>query len=237
MDFRDKDGAPLPAFSDAQGAFDAFRAATRGRPCDYTGISYEKLTGASGIQWPCDERTDVSRERLYQDGVFPTGVEQCELYGHDLETGAAITEEEYRARDPQGRARIKAAHWQPPHEEPDAEFPFWLTTGRVVYHWHTRTKTGRVLALNEAAPTAFVQLATEDAARLGIAEGDLVQVESRRGRVRAPARIGDCAPGCAFMPFHYGGQAANELTLTGGDPVSKQPYVKYAAVRVRKVKP
>src|SRR5205085_4326851 len=167
MDFRDRSGAPLPAFADPRGAFDAFRAATRGRPCDYTGISYEKLTGGSGVQWPCDEQTGTSRERLYQDGVFPTGADECELYGHDLETGAAITEEEYRARDPRGRARIKAAHFRPPLEEPDSEFPLWLTTGRVVHHWHTRTKTGRVRALDQAAPDAFVQLAAEDAARMG----------------------------------------------------------------------
>src|SRR5205823_1930925 len=84
----------------------------------------------------------TSRERLYEDGVFSTGAEECALYGHDLETGATSTEEEYRARDPcGGRARIKAAHWQPPYEEPDSQFPLWLTTGRVVHHWHTRPKT------------------------------------------------------------------------------------------------
>jgi len=237
MDFRDKDGAPFPSFTDARGAFESFRAATRGRPCDYTGISYEKLTGGSGIQWPCDERTGTSRERLYEEGIFPTGAEECALYGHDLETGATITEEEYRARDPRGRARIKAAHWQPPYEEPDSQFPLWLTTGRVVHHWHTRTKTGRVRALNDAAPEAFVQFAPEDASRLGILDGDLVEVESRRGKLRLPACIGDIAPGCAFIPFHYGDRAANELTVTGWDPVSKQPYFKYAAVRARKVKP
>src|SRR5437868_11745214 len=98
MDFRDKDGAPFPSFTDARGAFESFRAATRGRPCDYTGISYEKLTGGSGIQWPCDERTGTSRERLYEEGIFPTGAEECALYGHDLEPGATITEEGYRGR-------------------------------------------------------------------------------------------------------------------------------------------
>ena len=78
---------------------------------------------------------------------------------------------------------------------------------------------------------------------MGIADGDLVEVESRRGKLRLQARVGDVAQGCAFLPFHYGdwdrpgeSRAANELTLTGWDPVSKQPYFKYAAVRVSKVK-
>src|SRR5207237_1265468 len=84
----------------------------------------------------------------------------------------------------------RAAPSQPPYEEPDSQCPLWLTTGRVVHHWHTRTKTGRVRALNDAAPEAFVQFAPEDASRLGILDGDLVEVESRRGKLRLPACIG-----------------------------------------------
>ncbi|HMU56378.1 MAG TPA: molybdopterin dinucleotide binding domain-containing protein, partial [Nitrospira sp.] len=133
----------------------------------------------------------------------------------------------------------------PPVEQPDEAFPFWLTTGRVVYHWHTRTKTGRVPALNEAAPEVFIQLSQEDAASYGITEGDMLEVTSRRGTVHGQARLGDIAAGHIFIPFHYGywdedpdaarARAANELTITGWDPVSKQPHFKYAAVRVRKL--
>ncbi|MEY2548278.1 MAG: hypothetical protein QOD64_860 [Verrucomicrobiota bacterium] len=242
MDFRDKDGAPLIKWDDSESAFEAWKECSRGRPCDYTGLSYEKLSGRSGIQWPCNDEHPEGAERLYTEGHFNTSADYCEIYGNDLSTGADISEEEYRRNDPQGRAIIKAAEYVPPVEAPDDDYPLWFTTGRVVYHFHTRTKTGRVEELNAAAPDAFVQLAAEDAKTHGIAEGDMVEVESRRGKMRARARVGDIEPGCVFVPFHYGywddegtPRAANELTLTTWDPVSKQPQFKCAAVRVRKV--
>ena len=117
----------------------------------------------------------------------------------------------------------------------------WLTTGRVVYHFHTRTKTGRSKELNEAAPDAYIQISKEDAVKYGISEGDMIEVASRRGRVVQPARIGEIEPGLVFIPFHYGywdkedrPRAANELTITEWDPVSKQPHFKYAAVKISK---
>ncbi len=242
MGFQDKDGAPLIKWSDPEGAFEAWKACSRGRPCDYSGLSYALLSQGSGIQWPCNEAFPNGAERLFTDGVFNTSADYCQDYGHDIVTGGAQTAEEYRAHDPQGKAWLKPADYQPPHEEPDDEYPLWLTTGRVVYHWHTRTKTAKSKELNAAAPEAFVQLSDDDAAQQTIAPGDMVEVESRRGRMRAPARVGDIAPGHVFVPFHYGSwddpdqtRAANELTLTQWDPVSKQPHYKYAAVRIRKV--
>jgi hypothetical protein len=204
------------------------------------------LRGGSGIPWPVSKQLPDGCERLYEDFRFHTGVDECQTYGHDVETGAARTPDEYRANDPAGKALLKAANYIPPMEEPDDEYPFYLTTGRVVYHFHTRTKTGRCPALQQAAPEPFVQLARGDARRLGIREGDEVEVSSRRGTVRAPARLGGIEPGHVFVPFHYGywdvnteqaghERAANELTITGWDPVSKQPYYKFAAVQVRKV--
>jgi formylmethanofuran dehydrogenase subunit D len=151
------------------------------------------------------------------------------------------TPEEYRAKDPKGRAVLKVAHYAPPPEQPDQQYPFLLSTGRVLHHFHTRTKTGRSRALVRAAPDAFVQLAESDARELGIAPGDLVRVTSRRGSAVAPARLGDIEPGHVFMPFHWGDprpdgrrRAANELTTTEWDPSSKQPIFKYAAVSVAK---
>jgi ferredoxin-nitrate reductase len=242
MDFRDKDGGPLIKWRDSESAFEAWKECSRGRPCDYTGLSYRKLSGGSGIQWPCNDEHPEGQERLYTDGRFNTSADYCEIYGHDLSTGAEITEEQYRRNDPKGRAIIKAAEYVPPVEAPDDDYPLWFTTGRVVYHFHTRTKTGRVEELNGAAPDAFVQLAAEDAEARGIVEGDLIEVESRRGKLRARAQLGDIEPGCVFVPFHYGywdekgrPRAANELTLTAWDPVSKQPQFKCAAVRVRKI--
>jgi len=243
MDFRDKDGKPLVKWTDAEGAFNHWSKSTEGLFIDYSAMSYAKLSAGSGIPWPCNAEHPDGCERIYTDFVFRTASDVCESYGHDLETGASITEEEYRANDPKGRAIIKAAEYIPPLEEPDNEYPFWLTTGRLVYHFHTRTKTGRCHELQQAAPESFVEMAAEDAKRLGIKEGDQVEVSSRRGTVRGPARIGDILPGHLFIPFHYGywdetnphyERAANELTLTAWDPVSKQPFYKNAAVQMRK---
>src|SRR4030095_2621769 len=97
------------------------------------------------------------------DGMFNTAADYCEVYGHDLATGAAITATEYAARDPKGRAVIKGAEYLPPPQEPDDEYPLLLATGRVVDPVHTRTKTGRSAGLNAAAPAAFVELSHADA--------------------------------------------------------------------------
>lgn len=240
MDFRDKDGAPLVGWSTPAEAFEAWKRCSAGRPCDYSGVSYEALTGGSGIQWPCTADAPEGTERLYTDGVFMTAAEACESYGHDLATGAAVLPDKYKAYDPAGKALIKAADYRPPDEQPDAKYPFWLTTGRIVYHFHTRTKTGRSKALNDAAPEPFVEIAASDAQRLGIADGDMAKVTSRRGRVEVRARVADIKPGTVFIPFHYGSMdaggatAANELTITAWDPVSKQPYLKFAAVAIGK---
>ncbi len=243
MDLRDKDGRPLIKWSTSEEAFEAFKLATHQRPCDYTGLTYEKLTGGSGIQWPCTEQYPTGKERLYEDGVFNTDPDYCERYGHDIHTGGVITESDYRATVWPGKAWIKSAHYEPPPEKPDGDYPYWLTTGRIVYHFHTRTKTGRSRALCAAAPDSFVQLSATDAQKLEVMEGDMIEVESRRGTARGEARIGDIPEGQVFVPFHFGywdgdgtPRAGNELTITDWDPISKQPHFKYAAVKLRKVR-
>jgi anaerobic selenocysteine-containing dehydrogenase len=240
MDFRDKDGAPLIHWADAEGAFNAWRECSRGRPCDYSGLTYAMLSAGSGIQWPVNDQYPLGRERLYEDGVFNTDDGYCETYGHDLITGAAYKAEEFRALGARGRAIIKGAEYVPPMEEPDAEFPLLLTTGRVTYHFHTRTKTARAPELQAAAPEATVELHPDDASMLGVVDGEMVEVISRRGHAQGRASVTGIEPGVAFMPFHYGDwddpgreSAANALTITGYDPVSKQPHFKYAAVRVK----
>lgn len=242
MGFTDKDGAPLIKWNTPEQAFEAWKQCSKGRPCDYSGMSYAKLTASGGIQWPCNEQFPDGAERLYTNGQFNTAADYCETYGHDLDTGGAIPPEFYKANDPQGKAFLKTVEYMPPHEKPDADFPLMLTTGRVVYHFHTRTKTGRSKDLCEAAPDAYVQLSEEDAARYNIVEGDMVEVASRRGIVLVPAKVGGIIPGHVFVPFHYGywdergrPRAANELTLSEWDPVSKQPHFKYAAVKIKKI--
>ena len=242
MDFQDKDGAPLIKWKPPKNALKPGKNALAGGPATTRVLSYAKLSGGSGIQWPCNEQYPDGKPHLYEDGVFNTSIDYCETYGHDLETGAAVTQEEYKANDPKGKAFLKGADYEPPHEEPDEEYPLWLTTGRLVYHFHTRTKTGRSKQLVEAAPDAFVQISDEDAARYGLKTGDMVEVASRRGTVTEPVLVGNIEPGLVFIPFHYGywddperKRAANELTITEWDAVSKQPHFKYAAVRIRKI--
>jgi anaerobic selenocysteine-containing dehydrogenase len=244
MDFRDRDGAPLIGWSDPEGAFDAWRECSRGRPCDYSALSYEKLRRRNGIQWPCTDEAPDGTERLYTDGVFNTDAAYAEDHGHDLATGAAYSEEEYKALQLDGRAHIKPAEYRPSPEVTTDEHPLLLTTGRTVYHFHTRTKTGRAPELQAAAPDVWVELSPGDAAELGVGEGDVVRVESPRGAVVGPARLSGVRPGVVFVPFHYGDwdrpgdepRAANELTITAWDAVSKQPLFKVAAVRVVKVR-
>jgi ferredoxin-nitrate reductase len=248
MDFRDKDGQPLIKWDDPESAFEAWKECSRGRPCDYTGLSYDKLRGGSGIQWPCNDEHPDGTERLYADGNFNTETGYCETYGRDLLTGAESTEMEHRAQAPARRAFLLTTEYQPPHEEPREEYPFRYTTGRTVYHFHTRTKTARAPQLQNAAPEAWVELSPADAESLGVGEGDVVRVESPRGQLEAKARISGIKEGVVFVPFHYGyfdqyegggpdghPRAANELTITEWDPASKQPLYKVGAVRVTKV--
>jgi ferredoxin-nitrate reductase len=246
MGFRDKDGNPLLKFSTPEEAFEDFKRLTAGRPNDQTALTYDKLRERNGIQWPVTDDAPWGTARLYTEHVFNTQPDYCEDYGHDLLTGAANTDAAYKALEPAGRAFLKAVDYTPAPESPNDDFPLLLTTGRTVYHFHTRTKTGRVPELQKAAPDAWVELAPSDAEALGIGEGDLVRVETPRGHVEVHARLTGIRPGVAFVPFHYGywdargddeerRTAANELTITAWDPVSKQPLFKTAAARVKKL--
>jgi anaerobic selenocysteine-containing dehydrogenase len=248
MGLQDKDGQPLVKWTMPEQAFDAWRECSRGRPCDYSALSYEKLRRDGGVQWPCTEEAPDGTERLYAGGAFWASPDDCESYGRDLETGAPVEAQEYRALNPFGRAVIKAAEYRPAHELPDEEHPLQLITGRTVYHFHTRTRTARAPELQAAAPDVWVEVSAPDAAAHDLREGDLAEVRTRRGEVRAKVRVSGIRPGVVFLPFHYGywdtgegwrpgehGRAANELTATDWDPASKQPIFKTAACSVRKV--
>lgn len=239
MGLTDRDGRPLPPWQTPEAAFEAWKRATVGRPCDYSGLTYAQLRERGGIQWPVNAAAPDGTERLYVDGHFHTVAEDCETYGHDLLTGAPVSETEFRARRPAGRAILKSAPYDPAYELPDGDYPLRLTTGRTIYHWHTRTKTRRAPELQSAAPSMWVELSVPDARRLGVVEGDVVRVTSRRGSIEAPARVSGVREGTVFLPWHYGevATAANELTLTAWDPVSKQPEFKVAAVAVERLRP
>jgi formate dehydrogenase major subunit len=118
----------------------------------------------------------------------------------------------------------------------DKEYPFIFTTGRILYHYHTRTMTGRVEGLNALAPESYVEINETTAAKWGINEGDKVRLTSRRGEITTSARITDIIDeGVLFMPFHYAEGAANYLTNTALDPMAQIPELKVAAVKMAKV--
>jgi anaerobic selenocysteine-containing dehydrogenase len=244
MDFRDRDGAPLITWDDPESAFEAWKACSRGRPCDYSALSYAKLRGSAGIQWPCTQDAPDGTERLYIDGAFNTDADYAETFGQDLLTGAELGETSYRAKAPGGRAFLHAVEYRPSPEVTSDEFPLLLNTGRTVYQFHTRTRTGRAPELNAAAPEVWVEISKQDAEQLELTDGAIAVVRSPRGSLQAAVRVTAIRPGVVFVPFHYGywdigddagppdgiGRAANELTITAWDPVSKQPLFKAGAV-------
>lgn len=189
-------------------AFNEWRRVSRGRLCDYSGITYEILASQGATQWPLPEgATPGHASRLYADGKF---------------------------KHPDGKARLICAAWAPFPEQPNAEFPFVLNTGRTVEHWHTRTKTREVPILEHLSPRAWLEINPRDAQRLGLRSHDSVDVISRRGRTSGvELRLTEItAPGQVFMPFHFFETNVNEVTQSAFDPVSREPNYKQCAVRV-----
>ncbi|KKZ67898.1 nitrate reductase-like protein [[Emmonsia] crescens] len=242
MEFRNKDGEPLIPYTHPEEVFEAWKRMSTGRPLDCSALSYEKLTGGSGIQWPCTAEYPHGKDRLFEDGKFFTDTDYCESFGHDLETGTAYTKQQYVEINPGGRAILKAAHYKPPMEGVDDQYPLHLTTGRNVYHFHTRTKTGRSKRLQDADSEPVIHVSRADAEALHLANGEMVVVRSRRGGIELPVTIRDISKGHVFIPFHFGyfdtkddrARAANELTIEQWDMISKQPMFKSGAVRIEK---
>jgi predicted molibdopterin-dependent oxidoreductase YjgC len=169
----------------------------------------------------------MSHERLEQGGLqWP-----CPTPDHP---GTAVLHSSQFAR---GKGLLCPVPFKPPVEETDADYPFILSTGRILFHWHGGTMSRRSPGLDIVAPLAEVEINPADAQALGIQNGDCVQVESRRGEVLAEARLTDRSPeGTVFMTFHYAEAAVNLLTHDVVDPVAKIPEYKVCAVRVAKQK-
>lgn len=200
---------------DPEEVFEELRRASAGGIADYSGITYRRLAEENGVFWPCpaQEHDDQS-----QGAVHP-GSPRLFL-------------DRFATED--GRARFAPVTYRPIAEEPDAEYPVLLTTGRVVAQYQSGAQTRRVDELNAAAPGPFVELHPRLAARLGAGEGDAIAVVSRRGRAVAPARITtSIRPDTVFMPFHWPGEGrANTLTNPALDPTSRMPEFKACAVRL-----
>ncbi|MFF4223254.1 molybdopterin oxidoreductase family protein [Streptomyces sp. L500] len=193
---------------DPQEVFDELRRASAGGAADYAGIDYARIRAENGVFWPCPDPAHPGTPRLFLD----------------------------RFATPDGRARFAGAGHRPQAEEPDPAYPLHLTTGRVTAQYQSGAQTRRIAELNAAAPGPFVELHPHLAERLGVGEGDVLAVTSRRGRAVAPARItAAIRPDTVFMPFHWDGPGrANTLTNPALDPQSRMPEFKVCAVRVEK---
>ncbi|HET8813358.1 MAG TPA: molybdopterin-dependent oxidoreductase [Solirubrobacterales bacterium] len=204
------------AWEGPEEVFAEFAACTAGRPCDLSGISHERLAREGSVQWPCPSPHSEGTERLYETARFPTA---------------------------DGRARFAPTPQAAPAEEPDGDYPLILTTGRVAEHWHTMSRTGKSSLLNRLAPEPLVELSLADAERIGVEEGSRARIVSRRGEMVMRVTIVEGGrEGVAFVPFHWGsrnapagGGQANAATNPVVDPVSKQPELKAAAVRIEPV--
>jgi assimilatory nitrate reductase catalytic subunit len=191
---------------DPQRVFEELRRASAGGIADYAGITYERIEREQGVFWPCPSVEHPGTPRLFGER-FPT---------------------------PDGRARFIRVEHRDPAELPDDEYPYLLTTGRVMQHYQSGTQTRRVSALQLAQPDARVELHPDLARRHGIADADLVELRTRRGRAVFRARVTDSMrPDTLFTPFHWGGLAsANALTNPVLDRHSRMPAFKVCAVAV-----
>ncbi|MBM2834013.1 MAG: napA [Candidatus Brocadiaceae bacterium] len=196
--------------------FEEWKGITRGSMCDMNGVSYNRLRDNIGPQLPCPDTDHPGTPRLFTDLQFSR---------------------------PDGRAALLARDYREPAEVTNSEYPFVLITGRLACHFNTGTRTRRISKLNNVAPDNLIEIHPDDAARLGITEGDEVVISSCRGNVRGIASIRDrMLAGTVYMNFHYGstssagnGKLANLVCNPIYDIHSKQPEFKYSAVKIAKI--
>jgi assimilatory nitrate reductase catalytic subunit len=196
-------------FTEPRQIFDELRRASAGGQADYAGITYEKIVGNQGVFWPCPSEDHPGTKRLFQE-TFPT---------------------------PTGRAQFIAVTYRSPAEVPDQDYPFYLTTGRVLAQYQSGTQTRRTDHLCEMAPTPFVEMHPLAARSLGLADGDQCELTTRRGSALFTVKItSTIRDDTVFAPFHWGGlQSVNRLTNPALDPVSRMPEFKVCAVHIKRV--
>ncbi|HLM04253.1 MAG TPA: molybdopterin oxidoreductase family protein [Blastococcus sp.] len=194
---------------DPEAVFEELRRASAGGVADYSGISYRRIDDEQGVFWPCPAPTHPGTPRLFAD----------------------------RFATPDGRARFLRVEQVDAHERPDADYPYVLTTGRVLAQYQSGTQTRRTRSLQMIAPTPRAELHPDLARRLGIGADDVVELTTRRGRARFHAHVTDAIrPDVVFAPFHWGGgSSANALTDPALDPTSRMPAFKTCAVAVARV--
>jgi formate dehydrogenase alpha subunit len=173
----------------------------------YAGITYDRLDRGEVLHWPCPNEEHAGTPILHQ------------------------------AQFTRGRGKFFALDYAPPHELPDSDFPFLLTTGRIPFHYHSGSMTRRIERLNQEAPTGFAVIHPADARNLQVENGQTISVTSRRGNISIIAQVSDeIEPGMVFIPMHFAECAANVLTDASRlDPVSKIPDYKVCAVKIEKL--
>jgi assimilatory nitrate reductase catalytic subunit len=193
----------------AEDVFEEMKQLSKGRMLDYSGMSYEKIEQNRGMQWPCNEETaPEGSKRLYTDGVF---------------------------QFPDGKAKLLALPFNENNERPNEEYPFWLNSGRVVEHFHTRTRTGKVGNANKFSPTPYMELNPRAAEQLGVRHGEYAKVKSKRGDAVVMVQCTErTAPDSVFIPFHYH-ECVNRVSLGLLDPHSRQPAYKQCAVKIEAI--
>ena len=199
----------IPVFPETtEGAFEEMKTLSKGRMLDYSGMSYAMLEKQKGVQWPCSVGDATGTQRLYADGKF-----------------------EYD----NGRAKLIPLPYIENNEVPDDTYPFWLNSGRVVEHFHTRTRTGKMGNLNKFSPTAYMEMNPDAAQPLGIVHGSYARLTTRRGDAVVMVQLTQRVPrNMVFVPFHFH-ECVNRLTLGLLDPYSRQPAYKQCAVKIEAV--
>jgi len=197
-------------YSSPHDIFEEIRVASKGGVSDYSGMTWERLEVDYGLFWPCPSIGHPGTPRLYESAKF----------GH-----------------PDGKAHFLPIEWRPSAEMPDEEYPIILTTGRVVSHFLSGTQTRRIGGLVDQYSQPLCEMHPRMAEKLGVADGDFVKVESRRGNVIVRAQVvKTIRPDTVFVPYHWPlDRSANNLTIRAYDPVSQIPEYKICAVRVSKV--
>ena len=189
---------------------------------------YDVLAQHRGMRWPVvQDESGAWKETRWRF-----------VEGHDPFVEAGKGFDFYHSTSGDGKAQLWIRPYDAPPEVPDDEYPFWLCTGRVLEHWHTGTMTGRIPQLQDAMPQSYVELNRQDAARLGVQNGEVVELATRRGTLELPCWIdgrGKPPPGTVFVPFFDERLRINDLTLHEHCPISKEPDYKKCAATVRKL--
>ena len=193
-------------YENTEAIFNELGRATAGGVADYSGITYDKIDELQGVQWPCPEANHPGTPHLFRKS-FPTA---------------------------SGKAKFHAVRHLAPAEEPDNEFPYYLTTGRTLAHYQSGTQTRRVEKLNEMVSECYAEMHPDLARQYGLNDGVHVTLATRRGTATLRVKLSSgIRRDTIFVPFHWGGnQSANALTNAALDPTSRMPEFKVCAVRI-----